>query len=78
MDNSNLYIGESCGTCAHSEVCIHRIKCNNVAALGIVNRAAPELPEPFKVRLFCSKYKSRSIIQKPKHILKFSAGWRRI
>lgn len=61
MDNSNLYIGESCGTCAHSEVCIHRIKGNNMAATGIANGAAQELPEPFKIKLFCSKYKSRSL-----------------
>lgn len=61
MDKSNLYIGESCGTCAHSEVCIHRIKGNNTAATGIANRAAQELPEPFKIKLFCTKYKSRNL-----------------
>lgn len=61
MDKSNLYIGESCGTCAHSEVCIHRIKSNNMVATGIANVAAQELPEPFKIKLFCSKYKSRSL-----------------
>ena len=57
--SSNLYIGESCGTCAHSEVCIHRIKGNNTAATGLAASIAPELPEPFKLRLFCAKYKSR-------------------
>ena len=61
MDKSNLYIGESCGTCAHSEVCIHRIKGNNMEATGIANGAAQELPGPFKIKLFCSKYKSRSL-----------------
>lgn len=61
MDKSNLRIGESCGTCAHSEVCIHRIKGNNMEATGIANGAAQELPEPFKIKLFCSKYKSRSL-----------------
>lgn len=61
MDNSNLYVMESCGTCAHSEVCIHRIKGNNTAATGVAAGAARELPEPFKIKLFCSKHKSRSL-----------------
>lgn len=63
MDNSNWYwyMCESCGTCAHSDVCIHRIKGNNTVATGIVNGAAKELPEPFKIKLFCSKYKSQSL-----------------
>lgn len=58
MDNSNLYICKSCVTCSHSEVCVHRIKGNITAATGIAKGAAQELPEPFKIELFCSKYKS--------------------
>lgn len=61
MDNSNLCILESCGTCTHSEVCIHRIKGNNTVATGIANGAAKELPGPFKIKLSCSKYKGRSL-----------------
>lgn len=61
MSDSKLYIGESCVTCSHSGVCIHRIKGNNTVATGIASGAAQELPEPFKIKLFCSKYKSRSL-----------------
>lgn len=59
MNSSNFYVVDSCGTCAHSEVCAHRIKGNNTAATGIASEAARELPEPFKIQLFCSKYKNR-------------------
>ena len=57
--NSNLYIGDSCGTCAHSEVCIYYNKGNNTVAIGLAAGVAPDLPEPFKIRVFCSKYKTR-------------------
>ena len=57
--SSNLYIGESCGTCAHSEVCIHRVNGNNTVATGLAVGIAQELPEPFKLKLFCQKFKSR-------------------
>lgn len=61
MWNSNLYVVESCGTCAHSDMCIHRIKGNNTAARELAFGIAPELPEPFKIKVFCSKYQSRSL-----------------
>lgn len=61
MDKSNMYIGESCGTCAHSDVCIHRIAGNKTAAMKLAEEIAPDLPEPFKIRVFCAKYQSSII-----------------
>ena len=55
----NLYISEACGTCAHSEACIHRIKGNNAIATRLADGVAPDLPEPFKIRLFCAKYQAK-------------------
>lgn len=56
--NINLYIGEACGTCAHSDVCIHRLEGNNTLAARLAENVAPDLPEPFKIRVFCAKYQS--------------------
>ena len=56
--NSNLYIGEACGTCAHSDVCIHRVRGDNTIALHMAEEVEPNLPAPFKIRLFCAKYQS--------------------
>lgn len=54
--NINLYIGEACGTCSHSEVCVHRLAGNKTAAMNLLEGVAPDLPEPFKIRVFCTKY----------------------
>lgn len=54
--NINLYIGESCGSCAHSEVCVHNYNGNKAIALGLAESVAPNLPEPFKIKVFCEKY----------------------
>lgn len=59
--NINLYISETCGNCAHSEVCVHRIEGNKAAAMRLVEGIAPDLPEPFKVKVFCLKYQSRAL-----------------
>lgn len=59
--NSNLYVVESCVTCEHSGVCIHRIKGNNMVATELAVSVAAKLPEPFKIKVFCALYKSRSL-----------------
>lgn len=61
MDKSNLYIGESCGTCAHSEVCVYRKAGNKETAVRLAEGVAVILSEPFKIRVFCTKYQSNSI-----------------
>ena len=58
--NSNLYINEFCGTCVHSEVCIHLWNEENLNAKSVAVGAALQMPDPFKIKLFCSKFKSRS------------------
>lgn len=57
--NINLYISEACGTCAHSEVCVHRRAGNKETAMRLAEGVAPILPEPFKVRVFCAKYQAK-------------------
>lgn len=54
---NNLYISECCGACSHAEVCKHLE--NAALAKGLAAGVAQELPEPFKLRLYCSLYKSR-------------------
>ena len=54
--NINLYVSQTCGSCAHSEVCVHRMAGNKASAVRLVEEVAPDLPEPFKVRVFCAKY----------------------
>lgn len=61
--NINLYISEACGTCAHSDVCVHRMAGNKGAAISLAEEIAPNLPEPFKIRLFCAKHQPISIIR---------------
>ena len=56
--NINLYVSQTCGTCAHSEVCVHWIAGNMESAVRLVEEVAPDLPEPFKVRVFCAKYQA--------------------
>ena len=57
---SNLYIDEFCGRCTHYDVCVHRLTATADKAKATIERVANELPEPFKVKLFCGKYRSRS------------------
>lgn len=57
---NNLYIGEFCGTCSHYDVCVHYLTSATAKAKLSAEKFADELPEPFKVKLFCGKYKSRS------------------
>lgn len=59
--NINLYISDACGTCAHSDVCVHRIAGNKTAAMRLAEEIASDLPEPFKIRVFCAKHQSNSI-----------------
>ena len=59
--NINLYVSEACGTCAHSEVCVHRIAGNKTVAMKLAEEVAPDLPEPFKIRVFCAKYQPNNI-----------------
>lgn len=59
--NTNLYVVESRGTCAHSDVCIHRIKGHNMVATELAASVATKLLEPFKIKVFCSLHKPRSI-----------------
>ena len=49
MGNSNLYIGEACGTCAHSDVCIHRVRGDNTIALHMAEEVEPNLPTPLRL-----------------------------
>ena len=46
--NTNLYISESCGTCAHREVCARKYNGNSAIAAGLAERDAP----------ICAKYQT--------------------